>query len=79
LGLSGRDPAPPEGRFGIAAFAGVGGVARSFGDLGNNKVLPAAGIGVRWQASKTTPINLRIDYAAGKDSQALHISAGEAF
>lgn len=68
-----------KGRFGIAAFAGVGGVARSFGDLGDSKLLPAAGAGVRWQASKTTPINLRIDYAVGKDSQALYISVGEAF
>jgi outer membrane protein assembly factor BamA len=68
-----------KGRFGIAAFAGVGGVASSFGDLGDSKLLPAAGAGVRWQASKTTPINLRIDYAVGKDSQALYISVGEAF
>lgn len=68
-----------KGRFGIAAFAGIGGVASSFGDLGDSKLLPAAGAGLRWQASKTTPINLRIDYAVGKDSQALYISVGEAF
>jgi outer membrane protein assembly factor BamA len=68
-----------KGRFGVAAFAGVGGIAPSFSDIGDSKVLPAAGVGLRWQASKETPINLRIDYAVGKDSQAFYISVGEAF
>ncbi len=66
-------------RFGVAAFAGVGGIASSFSDIGNSKVLPAVGAGLRWQASKETPINLRIDYAVGKDSNAFYISVGEAF
>jgi outer membrane protein assembly factor BamA len=68
-----------KGRFGVAAFAGVGGIASSFDDIGNSTVLPAVGAGLRWQASKETPINLRIDVAAGKDSTALYISVGEAF
>lgn len=68
-----------KGRFGVAAFAGVGGIAPSFSDLGDGKVLPAAGVGLRWQASKQTPINLRIDYAVGKDSNAFYVSVGEAF
>jgi outer membrane protein assembly factor BamA len=68
-----------KGRFGVAAFVGVGGTAPSFGDLGDSTILPAGGAGIRFQASKTTPINLRIDYAVGKDSEALYISVGEAF
>ncbi len=68
-----------KGRFGVAAFAGVGGIASSFGDLGNGTVLPAVGAGLRWQASKETPINLRIDYAVGKNSNAFYVSVGEAF
>jgi hypothetical protein len=68
-----------KGRFGVAAFAGVGGIAPSFGDLGDSKILPAVGAGVRWQASKETPINLRIDVAVGKDSNAFYVSVGEAF
>lgn len=68
-----------KGRFGVAAFAGVGGIASSLSDIGDSKVLPAAGVGLRWQASKETPINLRIDYAVGKDSQAFYVSVGEAF
>lgn len=67
------------GRFGVAAFAGVGGIAPSIGDIGSSTILPAVGAGVRWQVSKQTPINLRIDYARGKDSGALYISVGEAF
>jgi hypothetical protein len=67
------------GRFGVVAFAGVGGIAPSLGNLGDGKVLPAVGAGLRWQVSKETPINLRIDYARGKDSDGLYISVGEAF
>lgn len=68
-----------KGRFGVAAFAGVGGIANSLSDIGNSTVLPAVGAGVRWQASKETPINLRIDMAVGKNSHALYVSVGEAF
>jgi hypothetical protein len=67
------------GRLGVVAFAGVGGIAPGFGNLGDGKVLPAVGAGLRWQVSKETPINLRIDYAIGKDSDGLYISVGEAF
>ncbi len=68
-----------SGRFGVAAFAGVGGIAPNWGAIGESKVLPAVGAGLRWQASKETPINLRIDFAVGKDSNALYVSVGEAF
>lgn len=68
-----------KGRFGVAAFAGVGGIASSFEDIGSSTVLPAVGAGLRWQASKETPINLRIDVAVGKDSNAFYVSVGEAF
>lgn len=68
-----------KGRFGVAAFAGIGGIAPSFGDIGDSTVLPAVGAGLRWQASKETPINLRIDFAVGRDSNAFYISVGEAF
>lgn len=68
-----------KGRFGLAAFAGIGGIAPSLGELGDTKMLPAVGAGLRWQASKETPINLRIDFAVGRDSNALYVSVGEAF
>jgi outer membrane protein assembly factor BamA len=64
-------------RFGAVAFAGVGGVAPSFDEM--SKLLPAAGLGLRIQASKKYGVNAAIDYAWGDDSQALYFSIGEAF
>ena len=66
-------------RLGAAVFAGVGGVAPKLGALDDSVVLPSAGIGLRFQPSKETPVNVRVDYARGKDSHALYISVGEAF
>jgi outer membrane protein assembly factor BamA len=68
------------GRFGFVAFAGVGEVARSFGDLNSDDLLPSAGIGVRFLVAKENRINFRVDYAWGKDgSDGLYIGVGEAF
>jgi hypothetical protein len=67
------------GRFGAVAFAGVGESMPSLTAFGDGKFLPAAGVGVRFQPSKQTPVNLRVDYAWGKNSHALYVSVGEAF
>lgn len=67
------------GKFGAAAFAGVGGIAPSLSKLGDTKLLPAAGVGLRFRANKATGINLRLDYAIGRDSNAVYFSIGEAF
>ena len=67
------------GRFGAVAFAGLGGSAPKWSDIGDGKFLPAAGLGLRYQPSRDTPINLRVDYAWGRDSQALYVGVGEAF
>lgn len=64
-------------RFGAVAFAGVGGVAPSFDKLG--KLLPAAGVGLRFKASKTHAVNASFDFAFGEDSQAFYFYIGEAF
>lgn len=66
-------------RLGAVVFAGIGGVAPKLGALDDSVILPSAGIGLRFQPSKETPVNLRVDYARGKDSHALYISVGEAF
>ena len=69
-----------RGRFGFVAFAGIGEVARSFGDLSSDDLLPSAGIGVRFLVAKENRINFRIDYAWGKDGNGgLYIGVGEAF
>jgi len=65
------------GRFGAVAFAGVGGVAPSFGDM--DKLLPAAGIGLRFEASRQYRVNLSIDFAVGDDSNGFYFYVGEAF
>ncbi|MFZ0267377.1 BamA/TamA family outer membrane protein [Caulobacter sp.] len=66
-------------RLGGVAFAGVGGVAPSFGKLSLDNALPAAGVGLRFQASKKYKVNAGIDYARGKDSGAVYFRIGEAF
>lgn len=69
-----------HGRWGMVAFAGIGGVASAFGELGDEAWLPAGGVGVRFQASKTYDVNVRVDYAVGKGGEdALYVYIGEAF
>lgn len=63
----------------VAGFAGVGGVAPSFGGYNSRDLLPAAGVGVRWVAEPKEKATLRLDYAWGKDRGAFYLSIGEAF
>jgi len=67
------------GRFGAVAFAGVGGTAPRLSDLGDSTVLPSAGFGLRYMVSRQNRVNLRVDFAVGRDSHALYVSVGEAF
>ncbi len=67
------------GRWGVVAFAGLGGVAPSLGDIGDSTLLPAAGGGVRFEVSSEYRVNVRVDGAVGRNSQALYLSLGEAF
>jgi len=67
------------GRWGVVAFAGIGGVAPSLGALGSSTLLPAAGGGIRFEVSREYRVNLRLDGAVGRDSQAIYLSIGEAF
>jgi hypothetical protein len=67
------------GKFGVVAFAGVGGVAPGLGSIGNSTLLPAAGGGVRYEVSSEYRVNVRLDAAVGRDSSAIHLSLGEAF
>lgn len=66
-------------RFGGVVFAGVGGVAPGLDRLGDSTVLPSAGLGVRFAASKRFRINLSLDVAWGVDSSAVYFHMGEAF
>lgn len=67
------------GKFGVVAFAGIGGVAPGLGKIGSSTLLPAAGGGVRYEVSREYRVNVRLDAAVGRDSSAIHLSLGEAF
>jgi outer membrane protein assembly factor BamA len=66
-------------RWGVVGFAGFGEVAPSWSDFNLDDVLPSAGVGVRFKLSKTTGLNLSVDYAVGKDSDAWYFYVGESF
>jgi Omp85 superfamily domain len=68
------------GKFGFVAFAGVGEVAPTFGDMNSENLLPSGGIGIRFLLARENHINFRIDYAWGKSgSKGLYVGVGEAF
>lgn len=67
------------GRFGFVLFAGVGAVGPAFGDIGREELLPAAGVGLRYEASRRYGVNVGVDYAVGEDSSAFYFRVGEAF
>ncbi len=67
------------GRFGAVAFAGVGEVAPEFSKFNTKDLLPAAGVGVRFEASTKYHVNMSVDYAVGDGTSALYFYVGEAF
>ncbi len=66
-------------RLGIVGFAGVGGVAPKWGKFQFDKLLPAAGVGLRFKLDKTNHINYRVDLGFGRNGHTLSLSVTEAF
>ena len=66
-------------RWGLVAFAGVGHITNSFSDQGENEYVPSFGGGVRWMVLQSKRVNVRVDYAVSKDSDALYLGVAEAF
>jgi hypothetical protein len=66
-------------RFGLVAFGGVGAVAPGASRFRANQFLPAGGTGVRFLLSKKDHVNLRTDFAWGKDNFTWSMGVGEAF
>jgi hypothetical protein len=66
-------------RLGLVAFGGVGGIARQFSDFRMDELLPAAGVGLRFNLDKKNHINYRIDYAIGRAGHTFSVGVGEAF
>ncbi|MDJ0837274.1 MAG: BamA/TamA family outer membrane protein [Acidobacteriota bacterium] len=67
------------GSFGYAVFGGVGEIFPEWSDLNTDDLLPSYGVGLRWTVSPKYKMNIRVDYAWGKDEEHLYISLGEAF
>lgn len=65
--------------FGVVGFGGVGQVTPGGNQLRFNQFLPAGGTGVRYMLSKKYHLNLRTDFAWGKDNFTWGVGVGEAF
>jgi len=66
-------------RFGAVVFGSVGQVAETAGDIFEAVLLPAGGLGARYQLTAKYPMHLRLDYSWGRDGGLLYFSVGEAF
>jgi hypothetical protein len=66
-------------RFGVTVFGGLGQVAENLDAFTGENTLPSGGAGLRFRLTRQNHINLRIDYAWGRNSDALYITVGEAF
>jgi len=67
------------GRFGATAFAGMGHVASTFSDIFNAKVLPAGGVGLRYQLTQKFPMHMRLDFSWGRDGPVYYFGVSEAY
>jgi hypothetical protein len=67
-------------RFGVVGFGGVGEVVPGGSEIWkSNNFLPAGGGGLRFQVSREYRVNLRADFARGKDTWTWGMGVGEAF
>lgn len=66
-------------RFGAVVFGSFGQVAETAGDIFEAVLLPAGGLGARYQLTAKYPMHLRLDYSWGRDGGLLYFSVGEAF
>jgi hypothetical protein len=66
-------------RLGLVGFGGVGGVAPKADSFRSRQLLPAGGTGIRFLLSQKYHVNLRTDFAWGKDNFTWSVGVGEAF
>ena len=67
-------------RFGLVGFGGLGEVVPGGNQpFRTNSFLPSGGGGVRFELSSKYHVNLRVDFAQGKDSHTWSVGVGEAF
>jgi hemolysin activation/secretion protein len=66
-------------RWGFVAFGGTGKVSGALGDIDTGAWLPAGGVGARFRLTKALPLNMRADFAWGRDDSTFSLAVGEAF
>ncbi len=66
-------------RFGVVGFAGLGEVAPSVSKFDAENVLPSIGFGPRFSLSAKYHVNIRADFAWGKNGNTFSMGLGEAF
>jgi hypothetical protein len=66
-------------RWGLAGFAGGGYVDNGYSEFNNQELIRSYGLGLRFMVLKSKRINLRLDFAQSNNSNAVHLSVGEAF
>ena len=66
-------------RWGLVGFAGAGYLDKGFSQVDENDPIPSYGIGIRFMVLQSKRINIRVDFARSNDSDAVHLSVGEAF
>jgi hypothetical protein len=66
-------------RWGFVAFGGTGKVSGAIGDIDTDPWLPAGGVGARFRLTKALPLNMRADFAWGRDDSTFSLAVGESF
>jgi len=66
-------------RFGAVGFVGAAWAGPDISNLSENGILPAAGVGLRWNMIEKDHINIGIDYAWGKADGGFYFRITEAF
>jgi hypothetical protein len=66
-------------RMGVAVFGGMGEVAPSFSKFDLENILPSGGVGPRFLLSSKYHVNLRADFAWGKNGNTFSMGLGESF
>ena len=66
-------------RWGLVGFGGAGYIANSFSGIRDREAIPSYGVGVRFMVLVPKRISIRLDFARSTDSDAVHLSVGEAF
>lgn len=66
-------------RFGAAAFAGLGDVAPSLKEFSFSTLKPTYGLGFRFMVNESEKVNIRFDYAWGRDASGFYLEITEAF